>query len=125
MSNTAIIARFRKWLRLCWSPFVIPQRYEPARARPSATDPDIGMTDVTGRKGDSPRGISPRADRRAVAVQDLGLVLVPGGGGPVGVQHQGPALPVDRDLVVVGAQQHAVLGAGRAAVGLVPGVVHL
>src|SRR6266536_1286200 len=68
MSNTTIIARSRKRLRPCWSPFVIPQRYEPIRARPSATDPDIGMTDVTGRKGDSPRGISPRADLRAVAV---------------------------------------------------------
>src|SRR6266576_623138 len=67
MSNTTIIARSRKRLRSCWSPFVISQRYEPIRARPSATDPDIGMTDVTGRKGDSPQGISPRADRRAVA----------------------------------------------------------
>src|SRR6266487_4032430 len=119
MSNTTIIARSRKRLRSCWSPFVIPQRYEPIRARPSATDPDIGMTDVTGWKGDSPRGISPRADRRAVAVQDFRLVLVPRGGGAVGVQHQGPALPVDRDLMMVRAQQHAVPGAGRAAVGFV------
>jgi glycine cleavage system aminomethyltransferase T len=38
-----------------------------------------------------------------VAVQDLGLVLVPGGGGAVGVQDQGPALAVDGDLVVVPA----------------------
>src|SRR6185437_273606 len=68
ISNTTIIARFRKWLRLCWSPFVlrlcwspfvIPQGYEPTRPRPSATDPDIGMTDVTGQEGDSLRGFSP------------------------------------------------------------------
>ena len=58
------------------------------------------MTDVTGRKGDSLRGFSPRPDRGSVAVQDLGLVLVPRGGGAVGVQDQGPAPPVDRDLVV-------------------------
>jgi hypothetical protein len=43
----------------------------------------------------------PRTDRGSVAVQDLRLVLVPGGGGAVGVQDQGPAPPVDDDLVVV------------------------
>src|SRR5689334_11946329 len=32
------------------------QGYELTRARPSATDPDIGMTDVTRRRGDNPRG---------------------------------------------------------------------
>ena len=65
MSNTPIIARSRKrlrlcWspfvLRLCWSPFVIPQGYELTRARPSATDPDIGMTDVTGKEGTASGG---------------------------------------------------------------------
>jgi len=38
---------------------------------------------------------------RAVAVEFLGLVLVPGGRRPVGVQDQGPALLVDDNLVVV------------------------
>jgi hypothetical protein len=36
----------------------------------------------------------------AVAMQDLRLVGVPGGGGAVGVQDQGPAPPVDHHLVV-------------------------
>src|SRR5690349_11046850 len=57
-----------------------------------------------------------------MAVQDLGLVLVPGGGGAVGVQDQGPAPAMDDHLMMEPAQQHAVLGAGRAAVGLVLGV---
>src|SRR5258706_12515641 len=70
-------------------------------------------------------GWSPRADRGSVAVQDLGLVLVPRRGGAVGVQDQGPAPPVDHDLVVEETQQDAVLGAGLAAVLLVLGVVHL
>jgi len=35
------------------------QRYEPIRARRSATDPDIGMTDVTGRRGTAPGGVTP------------------------------------------------------------------
>src|SRR5271165_3851826 len=67
----------------------------------------------------------PRADRGAVAVQDLGLVRVPGGGGAVGVQDQGPAPPVDHDLVVEEAQEHAVFDAGLAAVSLVLDVVDL
>ena len=61
----------------------------------------------------------------SVAVQDLGFVLVPRGGGPVGVQDEGPAPPVDDDLVVERTQQHAVLHRGLAAVGLVLRVVHL
>ena len=60
-----------------------------------------------------------------MAVELLGFVFVPGGGGAVGVQDQGPAPAVDHDLVVEPAQKHAVLDAGRAAVGLVPGVVDL
>src|SRR6185369_4734432 len=52
-----------------------------------------------------------------------GFVLLPRGGGAVGVDDQGPAPAVDDDLVVEGAQQHAVLDGGGAAVGLVPGVV--
>jgi hypothetical protein len=54
-----------------------------------------------------------------------GLVLVPRRRRPVGVQDQGPAPPVNRDLVMEPAQQHAVLDGRGAAVGLVPGVVHL
>jgi Molybdopterin-binding domain of aldehyde dehydrogenase len=38
--------------------------------------------------------------RGAVAAQDLGPVLVPGGGGAVGMQQDGPAPPVDHDLMV-------------------------
>ena len=64
-------------------------------------------------------GVLPGVGWRAVAVEDLGPVAVPGGGGPVGVQDQGPAPPVDDDLVVIAAQQDAVLGAGLAAIGLV------
>ena len=53
---------------------------------------------VTG-SGLPPSG-SPGAGRGAVAVQDLGAAGVPGGGGPVGVQDQGPAPPVDHNLMV-------------------------
>src|ERR1700733_6506443 len=58
----------------------------------------------------------------SVAVQDLGLVLVPRRGRPVRVDDQGPAEPVDHDLVVVVAEQDAVFEAGVAAVGFVCGV---
>src|SRR5260370_30616012 len=61
----------------------------------------------------------------SVAVQHLGLVLVPRAGRAVRVDDQGPAPAVDDDLVVEGAEQDAVLGRGLAAVGLVPGVVDL
>src|SRR2546429_6296855 len=77
-----------------------------------------------GGRGTAP-GVSPRADRGAVAVQDLCLVLVPRGRRPVRVQDQGPAPPVDRDLVVKRAEQHAICGAGLAPVGLVLRMVHL
>jgi hypothetical protein len=45
-------------------------------------------------------GVSPRPGGWAVAMEDLCLVGVPCGGGAVGVQDEGPAPPVDRDLVV-------------------------
>src|SRR6476646_8850358 len=54
-------------------------------------------------------GLLPGAGRGPVAVQDLRLVLVPRGGGAVGVDDQGPAPPVYDDLVVERAQQDAVL----------------
>jgi DeoC/LacD family aldolase len=95
-----------------------PRRIAPLR-RPAQGDP--GQVPLVAES----HGRLPGPGGWSVAVQHLGLVLVPGGGGPVGVQHQGPALPVDRDLVMEGAQQHAVFGAGLAAVGFVPGVVHL
>src|ERR1700750_2635441 len=63
--------------------------------------------------------------RGSVAVEHLGLVLVPGAGGAVGVHDQGPSPPVDDHLMVEPAQKHAILYAGRAAVGLVLGVVDL
>jgi hypothetical protein len=66
----------------------------------------------------------PRPDWGSVAVQDFGLVLVPRGGGAIGVQDQGPALPVNHHLVVERAQQDAVLDARLAAVGLVLRMVH-
>src|SRR5258705_3457630 len=70
-------------------------------------------------------GPLPGSGGRSVAVQHLGLVLVPRAGRAVRVDDQGPAPAVDHDLVVEGAEQDAVLGRGRAAVGLVPGVVDL
>src|SRR5580658_6264705 len=70
-------------------------------------------------------GALPGSGGRAVAVQDLGAVGVPGGGGAVGVQDEGPAPAVDGDLVVEEAEQDAVCDAGGAAVGLVPDVVDL
>jgi hypothetical protein len=36
-------------------------------------------------------------------VEDFGFVFVPGGGGAVGVQDDGPALLVDDDLVMMHA----------------------
>src|SRR6202007_2654238 len=72
----------------------------------------------------SPGGL-PGSGGRAVAVQDLGPVGVPGGGGPVRVQGQCPAPPVDDHLVMEKTQEYAVLDAGGAAVGLVPDVVDL
>src|SRR6266568_3804823 len=67
----------------------------------------------------------PGPGRGAVAVQDFRLVLVPGGGGTVRVQHDGPALLVDHHLMVEGAEQRAFGDAGGAAVGLVGQVMHL
>src|SRR5205823_4636553 len=58
---------------------------------------------------------SPRPDRGAVALEHLGLVLVPRRGRPVRVQHQGPAPPVDYHLVVEAADKHAVAPAPAAA----------
>src|SRR5256884_1286535 len=75
--------------------------------------------------GGSEPGLLPGAGGWSVAVQDFGLVLVPRAGRPVRVHDQRPAPPVDDDLVVEGAEQDAVLDRGRAAVGLVPGVVYL
>src|SRR5712691_12289484 len=70
-------------------------------------------------------GVSPGPGGRAVAVQDFASVLVPRRGGAVRVQHHGPALLVNHDLVVEAAEQRAVFHAGLAAVGLVGQVVHL
>ena len=53
-------------------------------------------------------GAVTRPGRGSVAVEDLGFVLVPRGGGAVGVDGQGPAPAVDDDLVVEGAEQDAV-----------------
>ena len=98
-------------------PHTCARRKKRARAPdwiPEHRQPQAGLT--------GPGPVDPFS-RGSVAVQRLGLVFVPGGGGAVGVQDQGPARRVDHHLVVKPAQQHAVLDAGRAAVGLVPGVV--
>src|ERR1700757_1147617 len=60
-----------------------------------------------------------------VAVEDLGAVRIPRGGGAVGVQDQLPAPAVDDDLVMKKAEQNAGLDAGGAAVLLVADVVDL
>src|SRR6185312_10430151 len=70
-------------------------------------------------------GPLPGAGRGSVAVQDLGLVLVPRGGGPVRVDGQGPAPAVNDDLVVERAEQDAVRRGRLPAAGLVRGVVDL
>ncbi len=49
---------------------------------------------------DSLPAVSPRADRWAVASEDLGFVRVPRRGGPVGVQDQGPSPAMDHNLMV-------------------------
>src|SRR5579859_6737616 len=67
----------------------------------------------------------PGSGGRAVAVQDLGAVGVPGGGGAVGVQDELPSPAVDDHLMMVKTEQNAVFDAGGAAVGLVPDVVDL
>ena len=60
-----------------------------------------------------------------MAVDDFGLVLVPRGGGAVGVEDDGPAPLMDDDLMVEEAEQGAVGDAGRADAGLVAEVVDL
>src|SRR5690242_20773267 len=45
--------------------------------------------------------ILPGAGGWPVAVEHFGLVLVPRAGGPVGVDDQGPAPPVDHDLITI------------------------
>ena len=68
---------------------------------------------------------SPGADGRAVAVDDLGLVLVPGGRRAIRVQDYGPAPLMNDNLVVKETKQGAVFDAGGAAVLAVPQVVDL
>ena len=62
-------------------------------------------------------GVLPGAGRGAVTVQHLGFAGIPGAGGAVGVQHDGPAHLVVHHLVMEGAEENAVLDAGLAAVG--------
>jgi len=52
-------------------------------------------------------GPLPGAGGGSVAVEHFGLVLVPRGGGAVGVDDQGPAPPVDDDLVVERARERS------------------
>ncbi len=68
------------------------------------------------------RGL-PGPGRRAVASQDLRLVPVPRRRGAVRVQDQRPAPPVDDDVMVEPAQEHAILDAGFPAASPVLDVV--
>src|SRR5256885_13690660 len=79
-----------------------------------------GRTDPGASPGDAPGGRG-----CGVLWSCPGLVLVPRRGGAVGVQDQCPAPPVNHHLMVEPAEKHTFLDAGRAAVGLVLGVVHL
>src|SRR2546423_394311 len=54
-------------------------------------------------------GLLPGAGGGSVAMQDLRLVLVPGGGSAVRVDDQGPAPAVDHHLMGERTQEHAVL----------------
>jgi hypothetical protein len=58
-------------------------------------------------------------------MQDFGAVGAAGGSGAVGVQGDGPAPLVNRDLVVEEAVQGAAVDAGFPAVGQVGDVVDL
>src|SRR5579859_1641866 len=89
----------------------------------SSTRPTLpGGSDIPPVDEDVP-GASSGSGGWAVAVEDLGFVFVPGGGGAVGVEHDGPAPAVDDDLVVERAEQGAVLYRGVAAVGFAGQVV--
>ena len=57
-------------------------------------------------------GVLPRVGWGAVTTQDLGFTSVPRGGGAVGIEHDGPAHSVDHHLMVIPAEQDAVLDAG-------------
>jgi hypothetical protein len=70
-------------------------------------------------------GVLPGSGGRAVAVEDLGAVGVPGGGAAVRIERERPAPAVDGDLVVEEAEEEAVFETGGAAVGLVADVVDL
>lgn len=65
----------------------------------------------------------PGAGRRAVAAEDLGAVGAAGGGGPIGVERDGPAPLMGYDLMVKRAVQPSGLDAGLAAARLVDQVV--
>lgn len=52
-------------------------------------------------------------------MEHFGFIAVPSRGGAVGVEDNGPAHPVNHHLMVIPAEQDAVLDAGLAAVGLV------
>src|SRR5437868_2064769 len=74
---------------------------------------------------DLPAGRSPGPGRWTVAVDDLGLVLIPGCVRAIRVEDHGPAPLVNDDMVVKETEQGAVGDAGGAAVLAVPQVVDL
>jgi len=65
----------------------------------------------SGRVVGSPGGL-PGLGWGAVAMQDLGFTSVPRCSGPIGVKDDGPAHSVDHDLMVIPAEQNALLDAG-------------
>ena len=64
----------------------------------------LGNSSLIDAAGPGIPGCLPGAGGRAVAVEHLGLAGVPRGGGTVGVQDQGPAPPVDDNLMVKSAK---------------------
>src|ERR1700750_1542883 len=95
-------------------------------AEEEGQEPRSGSLSIGSLKRGCPaRGLSPRPDRRPVAVEDLGPVLVPRGRRPVAVQDQAPVPRVDDDQVMEPAQQDTARGAVLAAVLLVLDVVDL
>src|SRR5258705_6805572 len=98
-------------------PIVTPAWYE--------SSPDPEFRSPRRRRTPSAGRPLPGAGGWSVAVQHLGLVLVPRARRPVRVDDQRPAPPVDDDLVVERTQQDTVRYGRLPAVGLVLGMVHL
>ena len=95
------------------------------RAATTAADYCPGFDAGTRLAEQAPAGRSAGADGRAVAVDDLGLVLVPGRGRAIRVQDHGPAPLMDDNLVGKKQNRAQSLTLVGVAVGPVPQVVDL